>query len=204
MLAHRELITPVLSGFPWFEKPALLYWIVMGSYSVLGISEYAARLGPAICGLLIGAVVYWIGSSIETASRSRDASSKQSETEADGLGRFSALIWLSSAGSLVFSRGVNFDILLTLALTGAFACFLVWHVRYRTPSKSKGIKPAPAALKYVLVGFYFFIGLSLLAKGLIGIIIAPGVIISYFLIRREWPSKTFLTSLVWGILLAMG
>jgi len=203
MLAHRELITPVLSGFPWFEKPVLLYWIEMASYSVLGISEYAARLGPAICGLLIGAVVYWIGSSIETGSRTRDASSKESETEAKGLGRFSALIWLSSAGALVFSRGVNFDILLTLALTGAFACFFIWHVRYGTPNNRKGINPASPALKYVLVGFYFFVGLSLLAKGLVGVIIAPGVITSYFLIRREWPSKKFLTSLLWGIPLAL-
>ena len=203
MLAHRELITPVLSGFPWFEKPVLLYWIEMASYSVLGISEYAARLGPAICGLLIGAVVYWIGSSIETASRTRDASSKESETEAKGLGRFSALIWLSSAGALVFSRGVNFDILLTLALTGAFACFFIWHVRYGNPNNRKGINPASPALKYVLVGFYFFVGLSLLAKGLDGVIIAPGVITSYFLIRREWPSKKFLTSLLWGIPLAL-
>src|SRR5438128_485466 len=203
MLAHRELITPVLSGFPWFEKPVLLYWIEMASYSVLGISEYAARLGPAICGLLIGAVVYWIGSSIETGSRTRDASSKESETEAKGLGRFSALIWLSSAGALVFSRGVNFDILLTLALTGAFACFFIWHVRYGNPNNRKGINPASPALKYVLVGFYFFVGLSLLAKGLDGVIIAPGVITSYFLIRREWPSKKFLTSLLWGIPLAL-
>ncbi len=203
MMAHRELITPVLGGFPWFEKPVLLYWIVMASYSVLGISEYAARLGPAICGLLIGAVVYWVGSSIETASHTRDASSKESETPRDGLGRFSALIWLSSAGSLVFSRGVNFDILLTMALTGGFACFFVWDVRYATPTKGKGMNPAPAALKYVLVGFYFFVGLSLLAKGLVGIIIAPGVIISYFLVRREWPSKKFLASLVWGIPLAL-
>ena len=203
MLAHRELITPVLSGFPWFEKPVLLYWIEMASYSVLGISEYAARLGPAICGLLIGAVVYWIGSSIETASRGREASSKESETPRDGLGRFSALIWLSSAGALVFSRGVNFDILLTLALTGAFACFFIWHVRYGNPNNRKGINPASPALKYVLVGFYFFVGLSLLAKGLVGVIIAPGVITSYFLIRREWPSKKFLTSLLWGIPLAL-
>src|SRR2546425_2173189 len=203
MLAHRELITPVLSGFPWFEKPVLLYWIEMASYSVLGISEYAARLGPAICGLLIGALVYWIGSSIETSSRTRDASSKKSETEAEGLGRFSALIWLSSAGALVFSRGVNFDILLTLALTGAFACFFIWHVRYGNPNNRKGINPASPALKYVLVGFYFFVGLSLLAKGLVGVIIAPGVITSYFLIRREWPSKKLLTSLLWGIPLAL-
>src|SRR5437588_4257885 len=203
MLAHRELITPVLGGFPWFEKPVLLYWIVTATYSLFGIGEYAARLGPAICGLLIGALVYWIGSSIESASRSRDASSKESETQRDGLGRFSVLIWLSCAGPLVFSRGVNFDILLTLALTGVFACFFIWHVRYGTPTKSKGTNPAFPALKYVLVGFYFFVGLSLLAKGLIGIIIAPGVIISYFLIRREWPSKKFLTSLLWGIPLAL-
>jgi 4-amino-4-deoxy-L-arabinose transferase-like glycosyltransferase len=203
MLAHRELITPVLGGFPWFEKPVLLYWIVMASYSVFGISEYAARLGPAICGLLIGALIYWIGSTIETASRSGDASSKESETQRDGLGRYSALIWLSSAGPLVFSRGVNFDILLTLALTGAFACFFIWHVRYGNPTKRKGINPAPPALKYVLVGFYFFVGLSLLAKGLIGIIIVPGVIIAYFAIRREWPAKKFLISLLWGIPLAL-
>src|SRR5207237_8317473 len=106
MLAHRELITPVLGGFPWFEKPVLLYWLVMASYSVFGISEYPARLGPAICGLLIGEVVDWIGSSIETASRSREASSKEYETPRDGLGRFSALILLSSAGDLVLSLGV--------------------------------------------------------------------------------------------------
>src|SRR5207244_12765499 len=142
MLAHRELITPVLGGFPCFQKPALLYWIVMGSYSVLGISEYAARLGPAICGLLIGAVVYWIGSSIETASRTSDASSKESETQREGLGRFSALIWLSSSGPCVFSRGVNFDILLTLALTGALPCFSVWLVGYVIPSKRRGINSA--------------------------------------------------------------
>src|SRR5438876_4057321 len=174
MLAHRELITPVLGGFPWFQKPVLLYWILMASYSVLGISEYAARLGPAICGLLIGAVVYWTGSSIETARRTRDASSKESETQREGLGRFSALIWLSSAGPLVFSRGVNFDILLTLALTGAFACLFVWHVHYEAPTRRKEIPPAYPALKYLLVGFYFFVGLSLLAKGLIGVFIVPG------------------------------
>src|SRR5256885_11017397 len=52
-------------------------------------------------------------------------------------GRFSVLIWLSCAGPLVFSRGVNFDILLTLALTGAFACFFIWHVRYGTPTKDR-------------------------------------------------------------------
>src|SRR6266568_8166391 len=108
MLAHHEWITPTLGGFPWFEKPVLLYWIVMASYRVLGVSEYAARLSPAICGLLIGILVYWLGAKIDAAKRSAVAL-QDSEERGDGLGRFASLIWFSSAGALVFSHGVSFD-----------------------------------------------------------------------------------------------
>ena len=61
MFARRDFITPTLGGLPWFEKPPLLYWMMMLSYRVLGVTEYAARLGPALCGLLTGVFVYWIG-----------------------------------------------------------------------------------------------------------------------------------------------
>src|SRR5712691_1805075 len=64
MLARHDLITPTLGGLPWFEKPPLLYWIMMLSFRVLGVTEYAARLGPAICGLLTTVFVYWIGKSV--------------------------------------------------------------------------------------------------------------------------------------------
>ena len=52
MLARRDLVTPTLGGMPWFEKPPLLYWLMMASYRVFGVGEYAARFGPAICGLV--------------------------------------------------------------------------------------------------------------------------------------------------------
>jgi 4-amino-4-deoxy-L-arabinose transferase-like glycosyltransferase len=203
MLAHRELFTPVLGGFPWFEKPVLLYWIVMGSYSTLGVSEYAARLGPAICGLLTGALVYWIGASVESGSRPLDAPSTRPEAQRDGLGRFSALIWFSSAGPLVFSHGLNFDILLTLTLTGALGCFLIWHIHVGVPIKTGPKHSVSSVPKYLLIGFYCSLGLSLLAKGLVGIILVPGILAGYFLIRREAPSRKFLLSLVWGVPLTL-
>ena len=62
MLARHDLITPTLGGLPWFEKPPLLYWMMMASYRVFGVSEFSARLGPAICGLLTAVFVYWIES----------------------------------------------------------------------------------------------------------------------------------------------
>ncbi len=203
MLARHDLITPTLGGLPWFEKPPLLYWLMIAGYRVLGVSEYAARLGPAICGLLTAVFVYWVGKTIE---RSSDASSpvtgESAEQRRDGLGRFSALVWLSSLGAIVFSRGASFDIVVTMTVTGALACFFVWHVR-SAPGAGNDAGEPQARMPALLVCFYLFVGLSLLAKGLIGIVIPFGVIGSYFLLRREWPNRRILQSLLWGVPLAI-
>ena len=191
MLARHDWITPTLGGLPWFEKPPLLYWLMIAGYRLFGVSEYSARVGPAICGLLTAVFIFWIGKTIEHAVA--ESCPSDEEERRDGLGRYSALVWLSSVGAIVFSRGASFDIVVTMTLTGAFACFVVWHVR-----SDSGVAPP-----WLLFGFYFFIGLSLLAKGLIGIVIPLGVLGLYHLLKREWPSRRFLKSLLWGAPLAI-
>jgi len=203
MLARHDLITPTLGGIPWFEKPPLLYWLMIAGYRVLGVTEYAARLGPAGCGLLTAVFIYWIGKSIEVSEVSgRPATGEDAEQRRDGVGRLSALVWLSSLGAIVFSRGASFDIVVTMTVTGALACFFVWHVRYGTRVGNDGLIDSTdvgARQDWLLIAFYLFIGLSLLAKGLIGIVIPFGVIAIYLLIRREWPHKRFMNSLFWGM-----
>ena len=179
MLARRDLITPTLGGLPWFEKPPLLYWLMIIGYRLCGVNEYAARLGPALCGLVTALFVYLIGDAINGFP---------GKTNTDGsphIGQWSALVWLSSLGAIGFSRGATFDIVLTTTITGALACFFIGEAKERT---------AP-----LLVGFYLFAGLSLLAKGLIGFVIIFGVISLYFILRREWPSKILWVSLIWGV-----
>jgi 4-amino-4-deoxy-L-arabinose transferase-like glycosyltransferase len=36
MFERRDFITPTLGGLPWFEKPPLLYWMMILSYRFLG------------------------------------------------------------------------------------------------------------------------------------------------------------------------
>jgi len=204
MLVRHDLITPTLGGIPWFEKPPLLYWFMIACYRVLGVTEYAARLGPAVCGLLTAVFVYWIGKTLEKSDTGEAAPVENSGPGGCDLGRFSALIWLSSLGVIVFSRGASFDIVVTMTVTGALACFFVWHVRYGTRSGSDGVieSTGRAGKHWLLIGFYLFIGLSLLAKGLVGLVIPFAVIVAYLLLRREWPNKSFVKSLLWGIPLA--
>ncbi len=45
--------------------------------------------------------------------------------------------------------------------------------------------------------------MSLLAKGLVGIVIPFGVVGFYYLLRRRWPERRVFVSLVWGVPLAL-
>src|ERR1700723_4453796 len=48
MLARGDWVTPTLQGKPWLEKPVLYYWQAMLAFRVAGISDYAARIPPAL------------------------------------------------------------------------------------------------------------------------------------------------------------
>ncbi|MCA1640304.1 MAG: glycosyltransferase family 39 protein, partial [Acidobacteria bacterium] len=52
MFQKNDFVTPTLGGANWFEKPALLYWLQIVSYKLFGVSEFAARFGSVVFGLL--------------------------------------------------------------------------------------------------------------------------------------------------------
>jgi 4-amino-4-deoxy-L-arabinose transferase-like glycosyltransferase len=208
MLARHDLITPTLGGLPWFEKPPLLYWMMMASYRVFGVSEFSARLGPAICGLLTALFIYWIAASVRDPTV-REGAAYLAQSSQDEVPRYSVLAFLSSLGVIAFARAASFDIVITMTLTGAFACFFVWCVGSAripaggSPASLPAVVTEGSASVGLLFAFYFFIGLSLLAKGLIGIVIPFGAAAVYFLLRREWPPRKFVVSLFWGVPLAL-
>ena len=192
MFEKNDWITPTLGGANWFEKPALLYWLQIASYKLFGVSEFAARFGSALFG--VGTIFsLWILGRSSTAKEAKDAKANQKPKTyfADWL----ALIAASSIGLLAFSRGASFDIILTFPLTASLVCFFIYDSKTVASSTS-------FAVKY-LFGFYFFIGLALLAKGLIGIVFPFAIVAFYFLLSRKLPSKTLIFSLFWGTILSL-
>ena len=183
MLLRGDWITPTLGGHTWFEKPALLYWLIIPAFKIFGVHEWTARLGPAICGLLTIAGVWSLAREIERTSETR---------EHEGLSQWCLLISSSCLGLIVFSRGVSFDIVVTATLTWAL-CFFVRSQLTSESSKQNRL----------LIGFYVLVGLSLLAKGLVGLVVPVGVIALYFLLRREWPNRRLWLSSFWGAPLSL-
>jgi 4-amino-4-deoxy-L-arabinose transferase-like glycosyltransferase len=185
MFMRGDPITPTLGGHTWFEKPSLLYWMMMASYGAFGVTEFAARFGPACAGLLTALLIFWMGRRVERAVA-------EEREKPRGLGQWSSLALASSAGIIVFSRGASFDIIVTMTVTLALSCFFVAEIE----------RDARRRL-WLLGGFYAGVGLSLLAKGLVGIVVPFGVVGAYFLMRRRWPDRRVFLSLLWGLPLAI-
>jgi 4-amino-4-deoxy-L-arabinose transferase-like glycosyltransferase len=61
MLAEGRLLVPVRHGQDYYDKPPLLYWLVMGSYQLCGVHDWAARLVPGSAAFLCVLVTYWWG-----------------------------------------------------------------------------------------------------------------------------------------------
>src|SRR5207248_2272205 len=48
MLQRGEWVVPYLQGEPYLDKPPLLYWLVMLSFRLFGVSAALSRLVPAM------------------------------------------------------------------------------------------------------------------------------------------------------------
>jgi len=184
MFASGDWITPTLGGHHWFEKPSLLYWLQITFYHILGVTEFAARLGSAIFGLGTVAALYVVGR-YTTSDEQRSTNS---------FANWLALIAASSLGLLVFARGASFDIIVTFPLAASLTGFFVYLRTQDCDSRCGTIG---------LVVFYLFAGLAMLAKGLIGVVFPFAIVGFYFVLSRQLPPKRFLFSILWGTVLML-
>ena len=100
MLDRHDWTTPMLLGKPWLEKPVLYYWQAMLSYSILGVSDRAARIPSAADAALMIAAIYFFLRRFRAGS------------EIDG-----ALIAAGCAGIVGFARGASTDMPLAAMLS---------------------------------------------------------------------------------------
>ncbi|MFN2497531.1 MAG: ArnT family glycosyltransferase [Pyrinomonadaceae bacterium] len=211
MFLHRDWITPTLAGYFWFEKPVLLYWLEIVAFKLFGISEWSARAASALCGLLTVAAIFWIArrterTQIEISDLKSEISKDPSDLESEGpkdpraavrlsrasLGFWSALVAGTSGGLIAFSRAVSFDIVVTMTIAWALAFFFAAELE---------VDPKPR--RRLLLVFYIAIGLSLLAKGLVGFVVPLGVIGAYYTLRGNAPVRDLRLSILWGLPLSL-
>ena len=140
MAESGEWVTPRLAGEPWFEKPALLYWL--GAVSItLGIDEDRATRLPAA--LISVAFLFFF----HRITRRRFGSP---------TAEYAVLILATSVGWTAFSQIGVFDLPLAASLAAALLVLLPW------------VEKSDPSTRRALPWFGALLGVSVLAKGLVG------------------------------------
>jgi 4-amino-4-deoxy-L-arabinose transferase-like glycosyltransferase len=165
MLATGDFVTPHLDGVLYFEKPPLHYWLTAAAIKLLGLSAFSARLWSAIFGLAGVALAYALGAAMG--------------------GRRAGAVAAAALGTSPFwvglSRLATLDMTVTFFLTATLACFWFAH---RTAAEGLGAPRSRARLWWY--GMFAAAALSVLAKGLIGIVIPGAVVFFYLWATRQW------------------
>jgi 4-amino-4-deoxy-L-arabinose transferase-like glycosyltransferase len=182
MLSTGDYITPRLYGSPWFEKPALMYWLAAAGYKIFGINETGARFPAALGASICVFVVYWCGRKLWDRA----------------VGFLAGLILASSIGWFAFARAASTDMPLTACLTMALMFFLV------------GLNDTTPQRRLWFYGFYAALGLGMLAKGPIALLLPALSLAGFTALRGAWndwkdwhPSGLWITAAIaapWFIL----
>lgn len=64
MVLSGDWISPQIYGTYWYDKPALVYWLLSASYTLFGFSNFASRFPAALCGALTVLLMAWYGARI--------------------------------------------------------------------------------------------------------------------------------------------
>ena len=156
MLEHADLLVPYYRGRPFFDKPALTYWLMAGSFRVFGFTPGAARLVSAASALLVLLVTLWLGGLVLNRRSALTG----------------ALLLATTLGFVSFGRVAMSDMLLTLWSTLAFALAVRLH------------RPGPPA--WMLPALGAALGLGFLTKGPVALLLPGlGIALLLWRGRRE-------------------
>ena len=157
MLETGDWISPTLNYEPRFAKPAFVYWLISGSYTLFGINEFAARFPSAFSGLCVLLLQYafvhrWLGAT---------------------LAWLSSIMLLLNMEFLAINRMVLTDPELVMFTT--LAGYSFWHALHG-PKKPRS---------WWFLSFYLAMGFGMLVKGPVGIIIPLVGVIPYLILSRQ-------------------
>jgi 4-amino-4-deoxy-L-arabinose transferase-like glycosyltransferase len=173
MIQTGDWVTPYFNGEPFYDKPPLYNWLAAISFLVLGFTEFAARLPAALLGLGCVLLTYFGGRRIFDAT----------------TGFMGAAVLATSIQFIIMSRAVLHDIALAFFITLSLFLFFAGY-------------EDPVRRRRLFLGGYLAIGMSIVAKGPIGLVL-PVMAVGLFLIFQRDLKFVKQMRMGWGLPIAL-
>ena len=157
MIASSDYVIPHVNGRAYYEKPALFFWAMVGSFKLIGQNEFAGRLPSAAAGLALVFLMGWFG-------RRRGG---------DLVGLLAALMTATSFLFVLLARAAIVDMLLTLWTTLTLILFY------------EGYQSTEGRGRWYFRAAWAAMGLGFLTKGPVGVAVPLLAVFFLTLFNRD-------------------
>ena len=159
MVATGDWITPRLNAIKYFEKPPLQVWMTALTFKLFGLGDWQPRLWTGLCGLFGIALTAYTGRKVFNERVGLTA----------GLVLASSFLWAGLGHINTLDMGLSG--MMTLAL-----CSLLL---------GQSARDARAQRRWML-WCWAGMALSVMSKGLIGLVLPGAVLVLYTVFSRDW------------------
>jgi 4-amino-4-deoxy-L-arabinose transferase-like glycosyltransferase len=198
MFLRGDWIVPTFNQELRTDKPILIYWIMLGSYTAFGVNEFAARFGSSVLAVVTAIFMYHLGRMLFH----RD------------VGLWAGVILCTCLMYSAVGRAVTPDAALICCVTGTFLAYVSAVAkrhggRFAQTSEvleTSEVYRSPRWDEFVPRRWYeslpiaIAMGLAVLAKGPVGVVLPTGIFGVFLLIRQqldERDDERAATSLAW-------
>jgi 4-amino-4-deoxy-L-arabinose transferase-like glycosyltransferase len=157
MFSHHDWLLPTLNFEPYHHKPPILFWLIMGLWSVFGVSQTVAMIAPYLIAFAVSCALIKLAQLLQPASKQ--------------IPLLAILLFTGSLPFALYSHLIMFDMLLSIfALLGLIA---VWQFAQTG--------------RWLYIGLFgIAVGLGVLAKGPVILLhTLPVVILARFWVARD-------------------
>src|SRR5881396_25638 len=156
MVETHHWLVPTNDSVPRLQKPPLLYWLIIISFKLFGVSAATARLPVALAVVACTALIFLIGEKLTDYWR----------------GFIAGLIYLSLCGTFLLARIVMPEPLVSALIAGTIFCAIGGYQRRRNR-------------RIWFAGFWICSAFACLTKGLLGIAYPAAVFLILSIFYRE-------------------
>jgi 4-amino-4-deoxy-L-arabinose transferase-like glycosyltransferase len=186
MYQTGDWITPYFNGETRFDKPPLIYWLMVLCFKIFGVNETAARL-PSVFSAII-----WVAMGGALLSRygiplSGGKAGPLFRQRATWLG---ATMLLLNLNTYFWGRTGYADMLFATCLGGTFFAFFQAYAQRKSGKNNAWVW-----------GFYICLSLAILTKGPAALVLVGLVLVSFCLYLGNFRQVLTELRLKWGLLL---
>jgi 4-amino-4-deoxy-L-arabinose transferase-like glycosyltransferase len=165
MLRTGDWITPYFDGETRFDKPPLIYWLMVACFKVFGTSEWAARIPSALSALSIVLLCFYVLQRY-SPRLNPNVPTKVTLYRSQWAGWLGATMLMLNLNTYFWGRTGYADMLLTACMGGSLLAFFMGYAQ----TENSKIQQQWYGAVYVLTA------LAVLTKGPIAILLPAAII----------------------------